>query len=111
MDTCIICLDDLPEIKCHYCSLTIHKNCYLEYNKLECPQCKKFLIKLKKKDKIKKKIIDFKKKFPFSLLDLILLITNIVFLLIFILICLYFLFKILIIITYYIVFYFKNINF
>ncbi len=56
MDTCIICLDDLPEIKCQYCSLKIHKQCYLDYNKTECPQCKKFLIKPKIKDKIKHKI-------------------------------------------------------
>ncbi len=71
MDTCAICLDDLPEIKCQYCSLKIHKQCYLDYNKTECPQCKKFLIKPKTKDKIKKKINNFVKKMPYSLFDLI----------------------------------------
>ncbi len=110
MDTCIICLDNLPEIKCYYCSLKIHKNCYLEYNKLECPQCKKLLIKPKITDKIKQRISNFKKGLSELTLDLIYFFVNIFFVLIFILMCFYFLFYLLIKINYYIITYFNDLN-
>ncbi len=45
MDTnnCIICFENEVEICCKFCTIRFHYKCLKQYNKTECPQCKKLL--------------------------------------------------------------------
>lgn len=40
---CIICFENEVEICCKFCSVKFHYKCLKQYNKTDCPQCKKTL--------------------------------------------------------------------